>query len=105
MRTKPVSDGWIKAQYESGCSIASIADDCDLSRGGVEYRLHRLQVPMRGRWPGRQKPKSCTTCGRSFMPTGPGAMYCSDACRLGIAVCKSCDKTFVKRPTQGEKCV
>lgn len=58
---------------------------------------------MRGRWPGKWKPKCCAKCGRTFVPTGPASKFCSKGCQRGRAQCQSCGKTFVKRPTQGEK--
>lgn len=97
------SDEFIREKYESGLSSREVGELCGMSANGVQYRLRRMGVKMRGRHYGRWKPKACTTCGKEFTPSGPAAKFCSKACQYGTAICRSCKKTFVKRETNGSK--
>lgn len=94
---KPVSTEWIVEQYQSGRSSNEIAKDCGMSPAGVIVRLRGAGVTIRGKHYGRWNPKACKACGKEFTPSGPAALFCSPACRLGTADCETCGKTFVRR--------
>lgn len=95
---------WLIDQYvDQHRSSAEIAEEVGCTTALVQHRLREHGIKMRGRWPGRWKPKACVTCSKEFTPSGPAAKFCSKACQYGTAVCRSCTKTFVKRDTSGAK--
>lgn len=98
-----VSDEFLREKYEAGLSSREVADLCGMSAKGVQYRLRKMGLKMRGRHYGRWQPKPCASCSREFTPSGPAAKFCSAACRFGTARCESCGENFTKRPTQGSK--
>lgn len=50
--------------------------------------------------------KSCKTCGGNFETYYPRTVYCSDECRYGKYVCKTCKKEFIQKNsnTSGNFC-
>lgn len=91
------------ADYEAGATTPELATKYHINKGTVSNHLKREGVQLRGRHHGRWNDKACTVCGTLFVPSGPAAKFCSEACQFGTAECESCGKTFVKRSTQGAK--
>lgn len=89
---------WLEDQYVTqGRSCGEIAEAVGCDRATVEYRLHRHGIPVRGRYYGRWKPKTCASeaCGKEFVPTGPAQKYCSAQCiPRSSFTCQQCMSDF-----------
>lgn len=87
---------WLTEHYVNrGLSCAEVAEllvGC--GKGRVEYALKRADIPRRGRWYGRWKPKNCERCGTEFTPGGPASRFCSPECRAGQRECLACAQLF-----------
>jgi hypothetical protein len=93
-------DEQLKADYEAGLNTPELARKYHLSKDTAANRLKRQGVKLRGRHYGRWNPKVCVICEQQYIPSGPAARFCSDACRLGTENCRACGKQFVRRPPQ-----
>jgi hypothetical protein len=92
---------WLIRQYvDEGQSSVEIADELGVKAQSVQYQLRRAGVKMRGRHSDRWNPKTCPSCGSSFTPSGPAAIFCSDRCRNGTGQCEVCGSEFEKHPSK-----
>jgi hypothetical protein len=94
---------WLEYHYlAQGLSCAEIATIVGCGKGSVEYRLHGHGIPVRGRYPGKWKPKTCARegCGRTFTPEGPAQKFCSLECRPDTRICEGCGAQFRPKPPQ-----
>ena len=93
---------WLTEHYVTqGLSTYQVAELIGCRPPTVGYALQRLDIPRRGRWSGRWKPKTCERCGEQFTPGGPAARFCSPECRTGQRECLACAQLFTpdKLPT------
>lgn len=44
------------------------------------------------------QPKACTRCGSMFQPETNRVEYCSEACKRGVKICRTCSKEFLPTP-------
>ncbi len=97
-------EAWLREHYTNqGMSALEVAKLVGCTAGGVEYHLHRLGIPVRGRWSDRWNPKQCARCGEEYIPSGPAQKFCSQGCQYGKAPCQQCGKTFPKRRAKEHK--
>lgn len=96
---------WLRRVYEvDQKSFKEIAQEVGCSVGSVGYALRDAGIQVRGRYPGRWKPKTCQRCGQTFTPGGPAQKFCAKKeCQYGTLVCKGCGKTFSSQHQTKEK--
>lgn len=98
------NEQWLREHYlNEKKSCPEIALEIGCTPGAVEYKLHKFNIPVRGRHYNRWNVKKCATCGSDFMPSGPAAKFCSKECQYGTTICEQCEKEFIKRPVTGKK--
>lgn len=78
---------WLRRRYEDiPMSAPAIADELGCSVTAVNHMLQQHRITRRGRAEAKAtavhyKTRSCTRCGRQFLPKSSGARYCSLECR------------------------
>lgn len=73
-----------------------IAAEVGCSDASVYLALKKHKIPTR---PNTERvhglrDKQCRRCGETFTPTGPAALFCSEACRVNDRACFECKTPF-----------